>query len=120
MNAALLLLLFIPADVPGTPTAVERSFDLALLTHRQAQRLDGQRVRIRVDMESLPGDASAAVVYDCVSPDDVNRTIWLIPGQQAKDNMDVEGVFRLLWPQPGNGFAGYGEYRLKGAVRRAR
>jgi hypothetical protein len=33
--------------------------------------------------------------------------------------MIVEGVFRLLWRAPGNGFAGYWEYRIEGAVQRA-
>jgi hypothetical protein len=120
MNLALLLLLFVPADVPRIPTAVERSFDLATLSHRQAQSLDGQRVRVRVELESLPGDADGPIVYDCVSPDAVNRTVWLVPGQEAKDNMVVEGVFRLLWLQPGNGFPGFWEYRVDGAMRRSR
>ena len=94
---ALFLLLLVPADAPRIPSAVvEQTYDLALLSHRQAQRLDGRRVRIRVDLESLPEDMGGAVVYDCVSPDDANRTVWLVPGQQSKDVMDVEGVFRLL------------------------
>jgi hypothetical protein len=50
----------------------------------------------------------------------VNRTVWLVPGREAKDRMVVEGVFRLLWSQPGNGFAGFWEYRVEGAVRRER
>jgi hypothetical protein len=119
MNPALLLLLLVPADVTPIPTAVvEQSYDLALLSHRQAQRLDGRRVHIRVDLGSEPGDASGAIVYDCASADDVNRTVWLMPGQTVKDVMTVEGVFRLLWRQPGNGFPGYWEYRVEGAVRR--
>jgi hypothetical protein len=93
---ATVLLLFVPADVPQIPATVVRSFDLALLSHRQTEQIDGQRVRIRVDLESEPGDAGEAVVYDCVSLDAVNRTVWLKPGQSVKDAMDVEGVFRLL------------------------
>jgi hypothetical protein len=113
MNLAPFPLLLVPADVPRIPTAVvEQTYDLALLTHGQAQQLDGRRVRIRVDLESEPGDVGGAVGYDCVSPDDVNRTVWLIPRQQVKDVMEVEGVFRLLWRPPGNGFAGYWEYRV--------
>jgi hypothetical protein len=78
----------------------------------------GQRARSRVELESRPGDTGGFIVFDCVSPDDVNRTVWPVPGQEAKDSMVVEGVFRLLWRGPGNGFAGYWEYRLEGAMRR--
>jgi hypothetical protein len=116
MNAALLLLLSTPADVPRVPSAVERTLDLATLSHRDAQRLDGQGVRVRVDLESRPGDTGGAVVYDCVSPDDVNRTVWLVPGQEARDVMDVEGVFRLLWRGPGNGFPGFWEFHIDNGV----
>jgi hypothetical protein len=83
MHATLVLLALVHADVPHIPATVVRSFDLAMLSHRQAQLLDGQRVRIRVDLESEPGDAGGAVVYDCVSLDAVNRTVWLIPGQRV-------------------------------------
>jgi hypothetical protein len=76
--AFLLLPLLAPVDVPRIPTAVERSLDLATLTHRDAQGLDGRRVRLRVELESLPGDAGGPIVYDCVSPNDVNRTVWLV------------------------------------------
>jgi hypothetical protein len=120
MNTALVLLLLAPADVPRTPTAVERSLDLTTLNHRQAQQLDGRRVRVRVELESLPGDAGGPIVYDCVSPDDVNRTVWLVAGQEAKDSVVVKGVFRLLWGQPANGFPGFWEYRVEGAVRQRR
>jgi hypothetical protein len=68
--AFLLLPLLAPADILRIPTAVERTLDLATLSHRQAQRLDGRRVRIRVELESLPGDAGGGVVYDCVSLDE--------------------------------------------------
>jgi hypothetical protein len=93
---------------------------LATLSHRQAQQLDGRRVRIRVNLESEPGDASGSIVYDCLSPDDVNRTVWLIPRQEVKEVMEVDGVFRLLWRGPGNSFPGYWEYRVERAVRRSR
>ena len=114
---ATLLPLLVPADVSGIPTAVEQSYDLALLSHRQAQHLDGRRVRFRVDLESETADVGGAIVYDCASLDAVNRTVWLVPGQRVKDVMEVEGVFRLLWRPVGNGFPGYWEYRVEGAWR---
>jgi hypothetical protein len=46
MNPAHFLLLLVPADVPRIPATVVRTLDLATLSHREAQRLDGQRVRI--------------------------------------------------------------------------
>jgi hypothetical protein len=75
MNTAIFLLLLVAADVWRVSPRVERSFDLATLNHRQAQQLDGQRVRIRVDLESEPRDAGGAIVYDCLSSDAVNRTV---------------------------------------------
>jgi hypothetical protein len=84
LNLALFLLLFVPADIPRIPATEVRSFDLALLSRRQAQQLDVQRVRMRVDLESKPGDEGGAVVYDSVSLDAVNRTVWLVPGQQVQ------------------------------------
>ena len=40
-----------------------------------------------------------------------------MPGQETKDVMEVAGVFRLLWRPPANGFPGFWEYRVEGAVR---
>jgi len=59
-----------------------------------------------------------AVVYDYASPDAVNQTVWLIPGQQTKDVMVTDGVFGLPGRAPGNGFPGTFEYRAEKAVRR--
>jgi hypothetical protein len=49
-----LLPLIVPPDVPWISTTVVRTHDLATLSHRDAQRLDDRRVRIRVDLESEP------------------------------------------------------------------
>ena len=71
-----------------------------------------------MELNSRLGDAGGAVVYDCLSPDDVNRTVLLVTGQGAKDVMVVEVEFPLLWRVPGNGFPGFWAYRVKGAMRR--
>jgi hypothetical protein len=42
---ATLLLLLVPAEVPRIPASVVWSFNLAALSHDEAQRLDGRRVR---------------------------------------------------------------------------
>src|SRR5262249_56199828 len=97
---------------------VEETYDLAFLSHRQAQHLDGRRVRFRVDLESEPEDVGFAVIYDGASPTDANRTVWLVPGQQVKDVMVAEGVFRLVWRPPGHGVAEFWGYRVDQAVRR--
>src|SRR5262249_10241475 len=91
--STILLLLLVPPDVPRISTAVVRTWDLATLTHREAQWLDGRRVRVRLDLESEPAETQdgRAIVYDCVSPDDVNRTVWLWPGQEVKEVMVIEG-----------------------------
>src|SRR5262249_4386067 len=105
---ATLLLLLAPADVPGIWEAVvEPVYDLALLSHREAQRLDGRRVRFRVDLEYEPGEAdNGAIVYDCVSIDAANRTVWLGPGeggQGGEGHGGGGGVARLWAPaEPGN------------------
>ena len=119
MDATLLLLLA-PADVPGIWEAVvEPVYDLALLSHREAQRLDGRRVRFRVDLEYEPGEAdNGAIVHDCVGIDAANRTVWLVPGQAVKGVMTVEGVLRVLWRLPSHAIVGYWEYRLDGTLRR--
>ena len=64
------------------------------------------------------GSTGGAFVYDCASPDGVNRTVWLVPGQRVKEVMVVEGVFRLLGRPRGNGFPGFCEDRIGQAVRR--
>jgi hypothetical protein len=81
MNATLLLLLLVPADVPHVSFAVaEPVYDLAVLSHNDAQRVDGHRVIIRVVLESEPGETDdGMIVYACASPNAVNRTCWLVP-----------------------------------------
>jgi hypothetical protein len=124
MLTTTLLLLWAFTDAPRiSSVVVEPTYDLALLSHRTAGQLDGRRVRFRVDLESEPGDAGSAIVYDCASLDGVNRTVWLVPGQRVqwqpiKDAVEVEGVLRVLWRPPGNGFEGYWEYRIEAAVRK--
>jgi hypothetical protein len=77
MTTTLLLLLLVPADVPRVSSAVvELPYDLAILSHRQAQLIDGRCVRFRVDLESEPGETDdGTIVYDCVSVNNDNRTI---------------------------------------------
>jgi hypothetical protein len=94
-----------------------RHFDLAFLTHKQAWKLQGQRIVCRVDLDSRPDKRGGFTVYDCASPDDTYRTIWLREGEQVEDTMTVEATLRLRYVMPGQGFAGCWEYRLADVVR---
>jgi hypothetical protein len=58
------------------------------------------------------------MAYDCASPDDVYRTIWLREGEQAEDTMIVEATLRLRYVPPGQGLPGFWEHRLVDAVRK--
>jgi hypothetical protein len=88
-------------------------------THSDAAVAEGHRGLFRIDLDSQPGNTGTHVYYDCASPNDVNRTVWLWPGQVTADTMTVEGTMRLVWhPRSKDGqFAGFWEYRLMDAVR---
>jgi hypothetical protein len=61
MYTTILPLSLVPAEVPHIPATVVRPFDLASLSHRQVQQLDGTRGRIRVDLESELGKGFAGI-----------------------------------------------------------
>jgi hypothetical protein len=117
--AVLLVSSHSPADVPSPSTEAVHVLDLALLSHNAAAVAEGHRGLFRIDLDSQPGDVGSHVVYDCASPYDVNRTVWLWPGQPVADTMTVEGTLRLVWhPRSKDGqFAGFWEYRLMDAVK---
>jgi hypothetical protein len=93
-------------------------FDLAFLTHKEALELNGRRIVCRVDLASRPEERDGFTVYDCASPDDTYRTVWLREGEQVEETMSVEATLRLRYVPPGQGFAGFWEYRLMEAVRK--
>jgi hypothetical protein len=95
-----------------------RHFDLAFLPHKQALELSGRRIVCRVDLDSRPEERDGFTVYDCASPDDVYRTVWLRGGEQAEDTMTVEATLRLRYVPPRRGFDGFWEYRLVDAARK--
>jgi hypothetical protein len=98
---AALLLLLASVDGPRLSFQTVRQFDLAFLTHQQAWELNGQRIVCRVDLDSRPDERGAFTVYDCASPDDTYRTVWLRDGEQAEGTMTVEGTVRLRYVPPG-------------------
>jgi hypothetical protein len=116
--AAALLLLLVSVDGPRLSLQTVQHFDLAFLTHKQAWELQGQRIVCRVDLDSLPEERNGFTVYDCASPDDTYRTVWLREGEQVEDTMSVEATLHLRYVPPGQGFEGFWEYRLVDAVRK--
>jgi hypothetical protein len=86
-----------PADAPSLSTQAVRVLDLALMSHSAVVAEEGHRGLFRVDLESRPGDAGTHVFYDCASPNDVNRTVWLWSGQTIADTMIVEATLTLVW-----------------------
>jgi hypothetical protein len=95
-----------------------RHYDLALLTHKQAWELQGQRIVCRVDLDSRPEVCHGSIAYDCASPDDTYHTVWLREGEKVEDTMMVEATLRLRYVPPGQGFPGFWEYRLADTVRK--
>jgi hypothetical protein len=119
LTALLLVASHSPADVLSPSTEAVRVLDLALMSHSDAAAAEGHRGLFRVDLDSRPGDAGTHTVYDCASPNNANRTVWLWPGQNVADTMIVEGTLTLLWRPPSKDgvFAGFWEYRIRDAVR---
>jgi hypothetical protein len=114
--AALLLSAYV--DTPQPSFRAIRHYDLAFLTHQEAWDLHGQRIVCRVDLDSRPEMRHGYIAYDCASPDDVYRAVWLRRGQQIEDTMTVEATLRLRYFPPDPWFDGFWEYRLVDAVRR--
>jgi hypothetical protein len=80
----------------------------------KAGQLDGRRVRLRVDLESEPGEAdNGAVAYDCASIDAVNRTVWLVQGQKVQDAMVVKGCSGYCGARRGTASLGSGSTGLR-------
>jgi hypothetical protein len=77
----MLTLLQILAAGPQSNQDTVCTLDLTSLSPSAAHDQDGQRALYRITLDSLPGDAGTHTVHDCVSPDAVNRTVWLVPGQ---------------------------------------
>jgi hypothetical protein len=107
---------------PGTPTEVDRAFTLADLTAAEAEHLDGKRARFRVVLDSTADHEGKHTLYDCLPPAGVEATVWLLPGQEARDEMTVEARLAIIdhktWIAPdGTVFPGFREYRLADAVR---
>ena len=122
--AALLLLAALAGHTAPAPVGLtaldpfERVYDLAALTERQADRLEGRSGLYRVTLDSEPDERDdGGAVYDCTGNVVGLRTVWLCPGETARKTMTVEAVLRrvrhpLLWGLDGSSLPALLEYRL--------
>jgi hypothetical protein len=120
MSAALILLCLAPP--PPVPSAAVPAHDFAALTPAAAGHLEGKPARYRVVLDSQPWESGPHVLYDCVSADDTDRTVWLVAGQRVEKVMDVEAVLRVIRhprqvAEDGTVFEMSTEYRLTEARR---
>jgi hypothetical protein len=101
---------------PRAECRVEPTFHvLAELTPAEARHLAGRPARFRVALDSLEDEATHS--FDCLAQAGLYASVFLLAGQEAADEMTVEGRLVVIdWP-PGFGFAGFPEYRLVDAVR---
>jgi hypothetical protein len=110
---ALLPLAFAAADVPRADSRIERTAHvLAELTPLEARSLDGKRARFRVVLDSTGEDS-----FDCVAPDGLHATVYLLPDQEPADEMTVEARLKIINHPASFGFPALREYRLLDAVR---
>jgi hypothetical protein len=89
--------LLLLADVASSRPSFQvlRHYDLAFLTHKEAQDLYGRRIVCHVDLDSRPDQRGLFTAYDGASPDDTYRTVWLRDGEQAEATMTVEATLHL-------------------------
>ena len=105
-----------------TPAADQTVYDFALLNPSAAAALHGKTARFRVVLDSSADRRLGRVCYDCVTPDDRERTVYFRPGQGEENEMVVEARFMVLYhparqASDGTAFEDFAEYRLMDAVR---
>jgi hypothetical protein len=117
MTAFLLLpLAFAAGDVPRADSRIERTAHVLVeLTPIEARHLAGRRARFRVALDSLEDEATHS--FDCLAPEGLHASVYLLAGEEAAGEMTVEATLRVIDHPPGFGFAGFREYRLLEAVR---
>jgi hypothetical protein len=112
MRPTLLLPLTVAlADVPRVDTRPEREvYYLADLTPANARSLAGKQARYRVVLDSLEDEATRS--YDCVAPDGLHASVFLLPDQEAADMMTAEARLVIIDHPASWGFPALSEYRL--------
>jgi hypothetical protein len=107
-----------PSSAPGTSTRALAVHDLPRLTPARAWALHGRRALFLVEPDSAPEEWGGFVLFDCVSPDALYRTVRLFPGQDVEDDTVIEATLRVVLHEPSGPFAGFVEPRLERARRR--
>ncbi len=123
LTAALAMLTLATSSVnaDGVLTSAEAQYvpELALLTWGQARAAEGHRALYKVVLDSRPGDSDRFIAFDCVGPQNDQRTVWLRLGETPADTMVVDAQMELVWHAPSKDvvFPGHWEFRLLDAVR---
>ena len=128
-HALLLLCLavFPASDTPAReqpPTSnveIDLPCEFVSLKLEQARQLQGRFATFRVSLNS-PGDREGKFdVYACEGDGDIERSLWMMPDEEAEDEMTVKAVLLVIEHAPrviGNvSFEGFLEFRLTCARR---
>jgi hypothetical protein len=123
LAAWLVRLPVLTADHPRSISRIAVAHDLARLTASQAELLEGKRAKYWIVLDSLPDYHEGYVLYDCLSRDEIGRTVWFEGEQNLAEDMVVEATLRVLHhvasvARNGTPFQGFTEYRLTHAIRR--
>jgi hypothetical protein len=113
---SLLALFLIAGDFPRGSAEVERTFTLSALTAHQAAQLEGKRARFRISLDSAEEQDGKYTAYDCLAPDGLIAGVWLLPGQEVRDEMTVEARLVVIDHRAAWGFPALREYRLMDAM----
>jgi hypothetical protein len=112
------------ADVPrdSVDATIVRTRDVACLPEETALQRQGRRARYRIELDSSEWEQGRYVAYDCRTDDMTHKTVWLVPGEEATDEMEVEARLVILrhrgWiAQDGTRFEAFTEWRLMDARR---
>jgi hypothetical protein len=77
--------------------------------------LAGKRAGFRVVLDSSEDFADHS--FDCLAPDGLHATMYLLPDQEAADVMTVEARLVIIDYPASWGFPPLREYRVRDAVR---
>jgi hypothetical protein len=117
----LLLLTLAPVPVDAPPRAVDTAivctYNLAMLTPEQAQRLTGKRVRYRLELNSSEAEIAGYVSFDCCTNDDTHKTVDLVAWDEVADVMELEARLIIRRHAGWGPFPAFTEYRLMDARR---